>query len=35
MNQTKKKKLRQLISYYAKLLENGSLRDGVENICDI
>jgi hypothetical protein len=30
-----KKKLRQLISYFAKFLKNGSLRDDVENICDI
>jgi hypothetical protein len=30
-----KKKLKQLVSYYAKLLKNGYLRNDIENICDI
>jgi hypothetical protein len=31
----KKKKLRQLASYYAKFLKNDSSRDGVESKCDV
>jgi hypothetical protein len=31
----KKEKMKQSASSYAKFLENGSLRDGVESKCDV